>query len=815
MIFFKLKKQAWRVLFFSVLSIFVFTVQAATITISNIDSAGEGFNDPTDVTAVTGNAATTLGGQRLTVAQAAADAWGAVLTSSVTIIIEMQFNPLFCDASSATLGQAGPKSGHRDFTGAPLAGTWYPSALADSLRGLDLGSVDPPEDPVDITSTFNSDIDQNNACLNDTDWWYGINSPAPSGTIDFYGVLLHEIGHGLGFTTFVDTTTTGAEANGYPDTYEVHLEDHSLGLNWPAMDNAQRLASSTDTGDLHWTGTHVINNTSGLSAGVGASNHVQMYAPNPIQPGSSVAHWDTAVTPNELMEPFKTADAADLITYNLLKDIGWTVSGSVTGAPLIPIISSPIDGSTLSGTSQVFDWTYSGVDDSNWTIYLGSSVGAYNYYYSGVLAAATRSHTVTGIPTNGSTVYFRLWRKISGVWNYTDGTYTASSGIQPIITNPVDGSTLSGTSQLFNWTYGGVDDSNWTIYLGSSVGAYNYYYSGVLTAATRSHTVTGIPTNGATVYFRLWRKISGVWNYTDGTYTASSGAGGVQPIITNPVDGSTLSGTSQLFNWTYGEVDDSNWTIYLGSSVGAYNYYYSGVLAAATRSHTVTGIPTNGSTVYFRLWRKVSGVWNYTDGTYTASSGAGGVQPIITSPVDGSTLSGSSQLFNWTYGEVDDSNWTIYLGSSVGAYNYYYSGVLAAGTRSHTVIGIPTNGSTVYFRLWRKVSGVWNYTDGTYTASSGAGGVQPIITSPVDGSTLSGTSQLFNWTYGEVDDSNWTIYLGSSVGAYNYYYSGVLAAGTRSHTVTGIPTNGSTVYFRLWRKISGVWSYTDATYTAL
>lgn len=306
--------------------------QAATITVVNLDGAGEGFNDTTAVPAVAGNPATTLGGQRLNAAQAAADAWGAVLTSPVEIRVGMNFDPLDCNAGSALLGQAGPESINRDFPGAPMAATWYPIALANSLEGIDaVPGVD------DIGARFNSAIDFNNACLAGTDWWYGIGSPAVPGTIDFFRVLLHEMGHGLGFLTLVDTSgspptpPSGNEFLGFQDIYEVFLEDHSLGQTWPNLSSAQRVTSSTDASDLHWTGPNAVANSGVLSSGVHASGHVQMFAPSPVQPGSSVSHWDTAVAPNELMEPFATPDALDLETYQLFRDLGWTISGSVTG----------------------------------------------------------------------------------------------------------------------------------------------------------------------------------------------------------------------------------------------------------------------------------------------------------------------------------------------------------------------------------------------------------------------------------------------------------------------------------------------------
>jgi hypothetical protein len=66
-----------------------------------------------------------------------------------------------------------------------------------------------------------------------------------------------------------------------------------------------------------------------VRAGTDALGRVLMYAPRPNQPGSSVSHYDTSATPNQLLEPAINADLrhavqppADL-TLPLLKDIGW------------------------------------------------------------------------------------------------------------------------------------------------------------------------------------------------------------------------------------------------------------------------------------------------------------------------------------------------------------------------------------------------------------------------------------------------------------------------------------------------------------
>jgi hypothetical protein len=64
-------------------------------------------------------------------------------------------------------------------------------------------------------------------------------------------------------------------------------------------------------------------------AGADPSGFVQLFTPNPFQPGSSVSHYDTGAFPNLLMEPAINADLTHEVTppqdltYALLHDIGW------------------------------------------------------------------------------------------------------------------------------------------------------------------------------------------------------------------------------------------------------------------------------------------------------------------------------------------------------------------------------------------------------------------------------------------------------------------------------------------------------------
>jgi len=323
----------------------------ATIVVQNNDAAGEGFNDQTPWTSTGGNTATTLGQARLNAFQYATDLWGSCINSNVTIVVSAQMDPLFCNSTSAILGLAGTTTLHRDFVGAPLSNTWFPQALANALRGADNSPGNP-----EITATFNSNMNGDSGCLGGVGWYYGFDGNPPGGDIDFVTVVMHEIGHGLGFQTFVNLLT-GEKAGGYNDTYMVHLEQAgAVPSGYPQMTNAGRETASKSDPNLRWTGTSVTNNhssiplTSGLSGG-----YVRAYGPDPQEPGSSVSHWSKALSPNEVMEPVYTgANHNPSLAFNLMEDIGWTLDPACLCAAE-PTTVSETDTTTVSRTDT--EWT--------------------------------------------------------------------------------------------------------------------------------------------------------------------------------------------------------------------------------------------------------------------------------------------------------------------------------------------------------------------------------------------------------------------------------------------------------------------------
>lgn len=96
------------------------------------------------------------------------------------------------------------------------------------------------------------------------------------------------------------------------------------------------------------------------------------------------------------------------------------------------------------------------------------------------------------------------------------------------------------------------------------------------------------------------------------------GAGTARAAITSmsPSDGSILTDASQLFFWT-GSANTTEYWLYVGTSLAGQDILNSGSLGTST-SMTVSGLPTNGSTLHVRLWHFEGGNWLNTDFTYTS-----------------------------------------------------------------------------------------------------------------------------------------------------------------------------------------------------
>lgn len=447
----KLKLKTYKLLIISFLVTFSFNSAntfATTILFNIIDGPGEGLNDTTAVSPVGGNNGLTLGQQRLLVFEYAAALLEQIINSNIDITIDARFDPLTpCSPSSGVIGSAGPQGFHRNFFGAPSINTWYPQALANSLSGNDQSGAN------DIVMTFNSDVDNNNSCLNNRSFYYGLDgNPGPD--IDFLTTVLHEMIHGLGFLTVVNLST-GEKNGGFNDTFMVNLEDHSLNDEWgdSSMSNAERAASATDDPDLHWTGTNVDANSGVLSAGTN-QGHVRMHAPSSLVLGSSVSHFSSAASPFELMEPSQTEPAENIgLARYLLQDIGWSIDSSNN-----PIISDINDISTDSSSTSAVTFAVMDNDTNSSTLSVSASssnqsiISDVNLVTSG--SGRIRQLDITPTSSTSGIVTITLIVSDGINNNSTDFLVNVTSNLAPTvsISSPIDGTVFYSSPQTFSAT---------------------------------------------------------------------------------------------------------------------------------------------------------------------------------------------------------------------------------------------------------------------------------------------------------------------------------------------------------------------------
>ena len=230
----------------------------------------------------------------------AATTWANYLKSDVPIRIYVKWRPL----ATGILGSAGAYSSVRNFVGANKLNTWYPIALAEKMAHTNLNGTDS-----DIVATFNSDF---------PDWFIGTNGVPTNNQIDLYSVVLHEMGHGLGFIGQIqadvtsNSTSIATATYGYPGIFDQFIFDSK---NKQLVDtltykkNSNELFKQIISDSLFFSSNAVLRNNSNASARLYAPKPTQRNPTNPMGyiEGSSVYHVDQNTYPpgnlNALMTP--------------------------------------------------------------------------------------------------------------------------------------------------------------------------------------------------------------------------------------------------------------------------------------------------------------------------------------------------------------------------------------------------------------------------------------------------------------------------------------------------------------------------------
>ncbi len=205
-------------------------------------------------------------------------------------------------------------------------------------------------------------------------------------------------------------------------------------------------------------------------------------------------------------------------------------------------------------------------------------------------------------------------------------------------------------------------------------------------------------------------------------------------VLTSPANGSTVSPQHIQFAWT-AVSDVINYTLWIGSMPGAKDalYYSTSTTSNPAGITSTTATLKPAVTYYATLFTKTSAGYATTTSTFRTAANA-----VILFPADGAKNldAGAPIAVNWTP-VPGATQYELYLGSSVGANNYYDSGGVTSVTVS---VNLKPN-TTYYARLFTTIAGTATSIDSTFNT----GYSLAHLTYPLDGATDVSPFQPFTW----------------------------------------------------------------------
>jgi type IX secretion system substrate protein len=307
----------------------------------------------------------------------AVDIWSTLLHSEVPIRITAKMSPL----GSGVLGQTSIPERYGNFDNAQKINTLYVVAMAEKIAGYELNGAESPDIEMELSSNFA--------------FYFGTDGGTPSTQFDFVSIILHEIGHGLGFIdgTFQSANTGLGYYNVFnaPVVYGRHLET-SDGSNVVATVET----GTTELGDILVGDDLFFNSFSFPTLG----DRPKLFAPSPWNSGSSIAHLDENTyppgNPNSLMSPqfgFGESIHDPGFAYEMFQDMGWVAmdidlvkfldsEDSVTDRT---VTATVLGDSAVISDSVMLHYTYSDFATEDSTVLLIATGNANEY--SGIIPA--------------------------------------------------------------------------------------------------------------------------------------------------------------------------------------------------------------------------------------------------------------------------------------------------------------------------------------------------------------------------------------------------------------------------------------------
>ncbi|NRA39588.1 MAG: DUF5060 domain-containing protein, partial [Planctomycetes bacterium] len=477
-----------------------------------------------------------------------------------------------------------------------------------------------------------------------------------------------------------------------------------------------------------------------------------------------------------------------------------------------PTFTAPANAATLSGPDVTVTWDNHGVVYNQQTINVGTSpysedIGS----FGGATNSGVVQRTLTGMPTDGSTIYLTMY-------NFIDGNYAHYAALSLVCSHGSSGPDVEAPSQPQSLALNILSDSQIDLTWNAStdnvaVSTYNIYRDGSL---INSSSITSFSDSGLTASTNYSYQVSAVDSSANESTLSAVAQGTTQgppsggdPVFTSPANGATLSGADVTFTWNNNGIHyDAHWmnigTTPFSDDIGsAGGWSGSGVV-----SGTVTGLPTDGSTIYVTMYNFIDGNYtNYSEVMVICANGSGG----------GPDTEAPSQVQNLALNVLSDSQIDLTWNAStdnvaVSSYNIFRDGSLLTSVSATSFSDSALSANTSYSYQVSAVDSSGNESavsaaaQGTTQAPPSGG--DPVFISPTNGATLSGSDVTFTWNNNGVHYSAHWMNIGTTpfsdeIGS----AGGWSGSGVVSGTVTGLPTDGSTIYVTMYNFIDG--NYTN------
>jgi len=267
--------------------------------------------------------------------QAAVNIWQTMVVSSQVIHVNASWSSL----GSGILGDAGPAL-------IAVNGVAYPAALYEAMCSCNQYQGN------EITATMNSSFGN---------WYLGTDGNPPMSKYDFESVVLHELGHGLGFLSSFKVNGNGQGKVGFnigSNVYQSAFDQHE----WSAATGGSKLvsfaspstslANQLTDGSVYFDGPNVQNVL---------GQRARLYAPSNWIEGSSNSHLDEGTygpsSGNALMTPAlfngEVEHDPGPLMLAMFRDIGWATANEMPPAPSAPGAPRNVTGSPGNGSANV------------------------------------------------------------------------------------------------------------------------------------------------------------------------------------------------------------------------------------------------------------------------------------------------------------------------------------------------------------------------------------------------------------------------------------------------------------------------------